>query len=37
MIIANTAKGASVSDTDFDVIQSNVDYVTANDVKVWFS
>ena len=37
MIIANTAKGASVSDTDFDVIQSNVDYVTANDVKVWFA
>lgn len=37
MIIANKAKGASVSDTDFDVIQSNVDYVTANDVKVWFA
>ena len=37
MIIANTAKGSSVSDTDFDVIQSNVDYVTANDVKVWFA
>lgn len=37
MIIANTAKGASVSDADFDVIQSNVDYVTANDVKVWFA
>ena len=37
MIIANKAKGASVSDTDFDIIQSNVDYVTANDVKVWFA
>ena len=37
MIIANKEKGASVSDSDFDVIQSNVDYVTANDVKVWFA
>ena len=37
MIIANKAKGDSVSDSDFDVIQSNVDYVTANDVKVWFA
>lgn len=37
MVIANKAKGASVSDGDFDVIQSNVDYVTANDVKVWFA
>lgn len=37
MIIANKAKGESVSDGDFDVIQSNVDYVTANDVKVWFA
>lgn len=37
MIIANKAKGDSVSDSDFDVIQSNVDCVTANDVKVWFA
>lgn len=37
MVIANKAKGNSVSDSDFDVIQSNVDYVSANDVKVWFA
>lgn len=37
MIIANAAKGAAPKDSDFDVIQSNVDYVTADDVKAWFA
>lgn len=37
MIIANAAKGAAARDSDFDVIQSNVDYVTAEDVKAWFA
>lgn len=37
MVIANTAKGSVADDSHFDVIQSNVDYVTADDVKVWFA
>lgn len=37
MVVANSAKGSSASDSHFDVIQSNVDYVTADDVKVWFA
>lgn len=37
MVIANKAKGDSISDSDFDVIQSNVSYVSADDVKSWFA
>lgn len=37
MVVANSNKGASVSNDDFDVIQSNIDYVTAEDVKTWFA
>ncbi|MGN0076339.1 MAG: head fiber protein [Parafannyhessea sp.] len=38
MVVANTAKAsAGAADTDFDVIQSNVAYVTADDVKAWFA
>lgn len=37
MIVANKNKGSSSANTDFDVIQSNIDYVTAEDVKTWFA
>ena len=37
MVVANSNKGTSVSNDDFDVIQSNIDYVTAEDVKTWFA
>lgn len=37
MVVANSNKGTSASNDDFDVIQSNIDYVTAEDVKTWFA
>lgn len=36
MVFANTAKGSTSKDSDFDIIQSNIDFVTAADVKGWF-
>ena len=36
MVFANKKKGSETSDADFDVIQSNIDYVPASDVKAWF-
>lgn len=37
MVVANKAKGSSAADSDFDVIQSNMDYVTVDDVRSWFA
>lgn len=37
MVVANKAKGTAAADADFDVIQSNIGYVTAEDVKTWFA
>lgn len=38
MVVANSAKAPSgAKDADFDVIQSNVSYVSADDVKSWFA
>lgn len=36
MIIANKDKGSAYADSDFDVLQSNIDYVSAADVQTWF-
>ena len=37
MVVANKAKGSSAADSDFDVIQSNMEYVTVDDVRSWFA
>lgn len=37
MVFCNSDKGASASSSDFDIVQSNVTYVTAADVRSWFS
>lgn len=36
MVFANTAKGSVSKESDFDVIQSNITFVTAEDVRGWF-
>lgn len=37
MVVANSDKGSAASNDHFDIIQSNIDYVTADDVKTWFA
>ena len=37
MIFANTTKGTAAADADFDVIQANIDFLTASDVEGWFA
>lgn len=37
MVVANKAKGSPAADSDFDVIQSNMEYVTVDDVRSWFA
>ena len=37
MVFANADKGSAYKASDFDVIQSNIDYVTAAEVRTWFA
>lgn len=37
MVFANSDKGSAFSASHFDVVQANISYVTADDVKSWFA
>lgn len=36
MIFCNSGKGSAASDSDFDIVQANVSYVTVEEVRSWF-